>query len=583
MTRLIQVANNATTTLASGISAVATSLTVAPGDGAKFPALSGSQYFKATLVKATGEIEVVKVTAKSTDTFTIERANEVVAGASTAYAFLAGDKVECRWTGNSITDELDRLDAAALSSVANKTANYSVLAADISDLIRVDTTTGAITVTLPQISTLTDDFSVKVSKTTSDGNAVTVARAGTDTINGATTYLLTSQWQSAWLIADRSTGTWTAINSSTGSISTVVDTFAGSGTAGPFTLTSDPGSKNNLAVFVGGVYQEKGSFTLAGTSLTVGGTVSVGTSVEAIYNTPVGIGVPGDATVTTAKMDSALQTGVNDFRLTLTSGTPVTTADVTGATTLYCCPYQGNRIALYSGSRWNIRTSAQFSLAIGVLTSGRPYDVFCYDNAGVPTLELHAWTNDTTRATALVYQDGVLCKSGAVTRRYMGSFYTTSTTTTEDSAANRYLWNYYHRVRRSMVRSESTASWTYTLATLRQANGSTANQLNCMIGVAEDCVQVGVSVLSSPTNATGTFVGIGMNSTTVNVGQSGLIGSSAGAIIQNTSNYAGAPAAGRNYFAWLEGAQPSGTVTWYGSTTIVGIPVLSGLSGSVMS
>ena len=107
-----------------------------------------------------------------------------------------------------------------------------------------------------------------------------------------------------------------------------------------------------------------------------------------------------------------------DFRLTLTSATPVTPADVTGATTIYCTPYKGNQIALYDGSSsWNTRTSAEFSLALGTLTSGKPYDVFCYDNAGTPTLEFLAWTNDTTRATALVYQDGVLVKSGATTRR----------------------------------------------------------------------------------------------------------------------------------------------------------------------
>jgi hypothetical protein len=307
MTRKIQAANNATSTLAAGISNVDTTITIAPGDGAKFPAITGDQFFKATMVKATGEIEVVKVTARATDTLTVERAVEDVAGAATAYAFSSGDRIECRWTSESITDELDRLDAAALNSVANKTANYSVVEADISDLIRVDTTSGGITITLPEIGDLEDDFSVKVSKVTSDGNIVTIARSGSDIINGATSYALTSQWQSAWLIADRSTNTWTAINSSTGSINVVVDTFAGAGAAGPFTLTTDPGSKNNLAVFVGGAYQEKASFTLAGTSLTVGGVVPGGVNVEAIYNTPIGIGVPGDGTVTVAKLaDGAL-------------------------------------------------------------------------------------------------------------------------------------------------------------------------------------------------------------------------------------------------------------------------------------
>lgn len=38
-------------------------------------------------------------------------------------------------------------------------------------------------------------------------------------------------------------------------------------------------------------------------------------------------------------------------RLTLTSGTPVTTTDVTGAQTVYFTPYKGNRITLYDGTR----------------------------------------------------------------------------------------------------------------------------------------------------------------------------------------------------------------------------------------
>jgi hypothetical protein len=139
-----------------------------------------------------------------------------------------------------------------------------------------------------------------------------------------------------------------------------------------------------------------------------------------------------------------------DFRLTLTTAVPVTTSDVTGATTIYCTPFNGNSIALYDGTNWNLRQSAEFSIALGTLTSGKPYDVFCYDNSGTPTLELLAWTNDTTRATALTRQDGILCKSGALTRRYLGSFYTTSTTTTEDSFVKRYLFNYYNRVEKPL-------------------------------------------------------------------------------------------------------------------------------------
>ena len=44
-------------------------------------------------------------------------------------------------------------------------------------------------------------------------------------------------------------------------------------------------------------------------------------------------------------------------------------------------------------------------LALGTLTSGKPYDVFGYISGGALALELLAWTNDTTRATAVTLQD----------------------------------------------------------------------------------------------------------------------------------------------------------------------------------
>jgi hypothetical protein len=87
--------NNAATTLASSILVGATSLTVSAGQGALFPTLAGSAYFYCTLSNTAGTtIEIVKVTARSTDTFTIVRAQDN----TTASAFSAGDKVELRLT-----------------------------------------------------------------------------------------------------------------------------------------------------------------------------------------------------------------------------------------------------------------------------------------------------------------------------------------------------------------------------------------------------------------------------------------------------------------------------------------------------
>lgn len=270
----------------------------------------------------------------------------------------------------------------------------------------------------------------------------------------------------------------------------------------------------------------------------------------------------------------------NDFRLTLTTAVPVTTTDVTAATTIYCCPYKGNQISLYDGAAWVTRSSAQFSLALGTLTSAKPYDVFCYDNAGTPTLEFLVWTNDTTRATALVYQDGVLVKSGATTRRYLGTFYTTATTTTEDSETKRFLWNYYHRARRSLNKTDATASWTYTTATVRQARADTANQVEVLLGVAEDCVDLQVLGLFSNTAAgVPIFNTIGLDSTTTESTQTRrntMTTAVANYYCPTTAVYRANPGLGRHYFAWLEYSTVGGTTTFYGGTT-------SGLTGSVMS
>ena len=84
--------HNAATTLASGITNSATTLTVASGTGTLFPSPTGSQYFYCTLANLAGTVEVIKVTARSTDTFTIVRGQD----GTSAVAWNTGDKVELR-------------------------------------------------------------------------------------------------------------------------------------------------------------------------------------------------------------------------------------------------------------------------------------------------------------------------------------------------------------------------------------------------------------------------------------------------------------------------------------------------------
>jgi hypothetical protein len=298
--------------------------------------------------------------------------------------------------------------------------------------------------------------------------------------------------------------------------------------------------------------------------------LSVGTSYKFTYETACTapahgsvlrtvdnvLAVPGSSNPTT-------DLSTVNARCTLTSGTPVTTSDVTAATSVYIEPYQGNRIALYDGANWNLRTVTATSFAVPATTSTM-YDVFAYDASSTPTYETLAWTNDTTRATALTTQDGVLAKSGATTRRYLCSFRTTTVSgQTEDSKVKRYLWNYYNRVDRALVRKESTNSWTTTSLTFEQVNASAANQVDLVVGWPEDTLTLTAVLVGAATSDLSFDTSIGEDSTTVAMTDAlqgtgnATSGTNTGAAV---ASIAKVPAVGRHFYAWLQ-ATAGGTLT----------------------
>lgn len=264
-------------------------------------------------------------------------------------------------------------------------------------------------------------------------------------------------------------------------------------------------------------------------------------------------------------------------RLTLESGASFSVSDQTAKTTIYYTPHAHNRIALWNGNAWVRRTFGEVSLALGTLTADKNYDVFGYDNAGTFALELSAaWTNDSTRADALTTQDGVSVKSGATTRRLLGTIRTVTTTTVEDSAAKRFVANQDNLMPRSLRLSITTDSWTYNGASWRSSNNSTANRVQ-WLNSRPAGVQVHGWVMVGGGNEGAT--GMGIDSTTA---PSGLIAACALAGTDSQfatpAAYAGEVAAGFHYAQLLEYTR-SGSVTFFGDGNVATFG--SGIQGTV--
>jgi len=97
------------------------------------------------------------------------------------------------------------------------------------------------------------------------------------------------------------TDSWGDIGGS-GATSVSLTEATGDGSTTAFTLSTAPGSENNTQVFIDGVYQEKGTYAVSGTTLTFSTAPPNGSSVEVTGFSESSVGTPGDGTVTTAKL-----------------------------------------------------------------------------------------------------------------------------------------------------------------------------------------------------------------------------------------------------------------------------------------
>jgi len=293
-------------------------------------------------------------------------------------------------------------------------------------------------------------------------------------------------------------------------------------------------------------------------------------------------------------------------RLTLTSGTPVTSADVTAVATLYYTPYKHNKVPLYDGSAWTLysistelsQTASDTTKSPAAVVAQANYDLFIWSDSG--TLRLSrgpVWTANDARGsgagtTELERVDGRLVNKVSITNGpaahrglYVGTVRSDDTATFTDSKTKRFVWNMHNRLPRALRKAVGSATYTYTTATPRQVNADAANQVEVVRGQDEDPLSaelVGLFASSSAGNSA--MVLIGLDSTSLPAVD--CIGGGATAMIGNSTYWTALrcslstyPGLGHRTLVMLECGSSVPTPYWAWQSTLGSTTLAYGLLG----
>lgn len=334
----------------------------------------------------------------------------------------------------------------------------------------------------------------------------------------------------------------------------------------PGVITEPNGIANNAAGTVSfGGYVPQINLTAAGsrgdkisTGSVAGQGVASAVQTQGTFAVLLSNGASPKAVIVGLNANAANSVDAAEGRLTLQSGVPFPTGTLIVTGSLYYTPTVGNSISLYStgSAAWlGVTFTEQIISTVG-LSTGTNYDVFAYlsGTSGV-LFETLAWTNDLTRATAVVRSSGRYIKSGATEKRYIGSFRTDAAGVLIDSVAKRFVWNANNRVERLLYRIDTTENWV-AAGGWRQANASVDNKVEVIIGLAEEPVELTVGALFGG-GAINNGMGVAIGEDTVTAPtMSTQIGSyliyMASITTQTYSHYKKVSQPGYHYYAWLE-------------------------------
>jgi hypothetical protein len=270
-----------------------------------------------------------------------------------------------------------------------------------------------------------------------------------------------------------------------------------------------------------------GTGTFGGVGPLTNGQIAIGSTGNAPQASQLtaGTGItitngPGSITISAGATPTAGPGGPPQGRLTLTSGVPVMSADVVGATSIYYTPYQGNAVPIWNGTAWVTSAFTQLTMAMSTTAhlSGNLYDLFIYNTGSSLAIGAGpAWVSTTTRgsgagSTQIDQSTGLWTNTNSITltngsgtatvganeATYVGTFYATANGQTtmqfapapQNGGTNNVLgvYNAYNRVEIGSVNQDNTGgTWSYS-GSWRPSNGSTSNRINWIDGLGQSSI-----------------------------------------------------------------------------------------------
>ena len=187
----VLVSNNAVGELLVGISDVETALVLRSGQGSRFPApIAGKDWFYITVQDAQGNLEVMKCTARTSDTLTVKRSTDA------PRAFIADSVVELRPCAELFDDKADAKDFADYTEDAEAThaslrATITALTKQLNDAVtRLDNAITELNTKAQKLENSISDSNKQAANTyvtKTSAEATYVKLAGNCTISGPLT------------------------------------------------------------------------------------------------------------------------------------------------------------------------------------------------------------------------------------------------------------------------------------------------------------------------------------------------------------------------------------------------------------